>query len=40
MPDIFTKAKRSGVMSRIRSRGNRATELRMIAIFREQGITG
>ena len=40
MPDIFTKAKRSEVMARIRSRGNRATELRMIAIFREQGITG
>ena len=40
MPDIFTKAKRSEVMSRIRSRGNRDTELRMIAIFREHGITG
>ena len=40
MPDVFTKAKRSEVMSRIRSRGNRATELRMIAIFRAHGITG
>jgi DNA mismatch endonuclease (patch repair protein) len=27
-------------MSRIRSRGNRDTELRMIAVFREHGITG
>src|SRR5438477_9274016 len=30
MPDVFTKAKRSEVMSRIRGRGNRDTELRMI----------
>ena len=40
MPDIFTKAKRSEVMSLIRSRGNRATELRLIALMREHGITG
>lgn len=40
MPDIFTQAKRSEVMSRIRGGGNRDTELRMIALFRECGITG
>ena len=40
MPDIFTKAKRSAVMALIRSRGNRATELRMIALLRAHGITG
>jgi len=40
MPDVFTKAKRSEVMSRIRSRGNRDTELRLIALMREHGITG
>ena len=40
MPDIFTQAKRSDVMSRIRSRGNRATELALVRVFREQGITG
>ena len=40
MPDVFTKAKRSEVMSRIRSRGNRATELRLITLMREHGITG
>ena len=40
MADIFTKAKRSEVMSLIRSRGNRATELRLIALMREHGITG
>ena len=40
MSDIFTKAKRSEVMSRIRSQGNRATELRLIALMRAHGITG
>ena len=40
MPDIFSKRKRSAVMAAIRSRGNKATELRLIAIFRAQGITG
>ena len=40
MPDVFTKAKRSEVMSRIRSRGNRDTELRLIALMRAHGITG
>ena len=40
MADVFTKSKRSEVMSRIRSRGNRGTELRLIAIFRLYGITG
>ena len=40
MPDIFTKAKRSDVMSRIRSRGNRATELALMRVFRAEGITG
>jgi DNA mismatch endonuclease, patch repair protein len=40
MPDIFTQAKRSEVMSRIRGSGNRDTELRLMALFREHGITG
>ena len=40
MADIFTKAKRSDVMSRIRSRGNFGTELRLIALMRTDGITG
>ena len=40
MADIFTRKKRSAVMSAIRSRGNAATELRLIAIFRAHGITG
>lgn len=40
MADIWSKQKRSEVMSLIRSRGNKATELRLIEIFREHGITG
>ncbi len=40
MPDVFTKAKRSQVMSLIRSSGNRATELAMIHIFQVHRITG
>lgn len=40
MPDVFTKRKRSDVMSRIRSTGNQGTELRLIQIFRANGITG
>ena len=40
MPDVFTQTKRSEVMSRIRSRGNKDTELRLVALMRECGITG
>ncbi|MCW5553337.1 MAG: very short patch repair endonuclease [Verrucomicrobiae bacterium] len=40
MPDVFTKAKRSEVMSRIRSRGNRDTELALAKLFRAHRITG
>jgi len=40
MPDVFTKAKRSEVMSRIRGRGNKDTELALAKIFRVAGITG
>ena len=40
MPDVFTKANRSEVMSRIRSRGNRDTELALAKLLRRQGITG
>jgi len=40
MADIFTKAKRSEVMSRIRSRGNRDTEGAMVLLLRAAGITG
>jgi DNA mismatch endonuclease, patch repair protein len=40
MPDIFTKAKRSAVMARIKSRGNKDTELVLAKLFREHKITG
>ncbi len=40
MSDVFSKAKRSEVMSRIRSRGNRDTELALMRVFRTNGITG
>jgi DNA mismatch endonuclease, patch repair protein len=40
MPDVFTKAKRSQVMAAIRSRGNKATELKLVSILRGARITG
>jgi len=40
MPDIFTRKKRSEVMSRIRGARNKDTELRLIQIFRANRITG
>jgi len=40
MADVFTREKRSAVMSRIRARGNRDTELRMIELLREYRICG
>jgi DNA mismatch endonuclease (patch repair protein) len=40
MPDVFTKAKRSEVMSRIRGRGNKDTELALVKLFRQHRITG
>ncbi len=40
MADVFTGAKRSNVMSRIRSRGNRDTELRLIELFRKSRVKG
>jgi len=40
MPDVFSQEKRSQVMSRIRWRGNRDTEQRLVRLFREAGIKG
>jgi DNA mismatch endonuclease (patch repair protein) len=37
---FFSKAKRSEVMSRIRSRGSQDTELALAALLRAQGTTG
>ena len=40
MPDVFTKTKRSEVMSRIRGRGNKDTELALAKLLRANGIKG
>jgi len=40
MSDVFSKAKRSEVMSRIRSTGNKDTEQKLAALMRAAGITG
>jgi DNA mismatch endonuclease (patch repair protein) len=40
MPDVFSKEKRSEVMSHIKNRGNKETELVMINILRKYHITG
>jgi len=38
--DVFTKAKRSQVMAAIRSRGNKATEIKLVSIMKDARITG
>jgi DNA mismatch endonuclease, patch repair protein len=40
MPDVFTKAKRSEVMSRIRGHGNKETELALMKLLRSYHING
>lgn len=40
MSDVFSIARRSEIMSRVRGRGNKNTELEMIALFRRHRITG
>lgn len=40
MADVFSKAKRSEVMSRIRGSGNKATELLLAELFRRNHLTG
>lgn len=40
MTDIFDPEKRSQIMSHIKGSGNKSTAQRMIAIFKEYGITG
>ena len=40
MADFLSKRKRSELMSRVRSHGNKGTELRLIQVFRANGITG
>lgn len=40
MTDVFDKEKRSDIMKRVRSKGNKSTEIRLIEIFQDLGITG
>ncbi len=40
MSDVYDKAMRSAVMSKVRSKGNKTTELRLIEIFTKYGIKG
>jgi DNA mismatch endonuclease, patch repair protein len=40
MPDVFTKEKRSAVMSRIRGKRNRDTELLFAKLLRKHSISG
>ncbi|MDR1492128.1 MAG: very short patch repair endonuclease [Planctomycetaceae bacterium] len=40
MADVFDKTTRSEVMRKVRSKENQSTEIRMIRLFRENGVTG
>ena len=40
MADVFTKRKRAELMARIRSRGNKDTELTLAAFFHEHSLIG
>lgn len=40
MADIFSPEKRSSVMRQIKSNDNKSTELRLVNIFKQKGITG
>ena len=40
MSDVFNDEKRSEIMKRVRSKNNKSTELKLIQLFKEYGITG
>lgn len=40
MADVFERAKRSEIMSRVKGRGNVSTEIRLLRVFREHQISG
>ena len=40
MADIFDNSKRSDIMSKVRSKNNKSTELKLIQIFKENNIKG
>ena len=40
MADVFAAEKRSEIMRQVKSKKNKSTELRLIGVFKENGITG
>jgi DNA mismatch endonuclease (patch repair protein) len=40
MADVYDKKMRSSVMQKVRSKGNKSTELRLIKLFRKNNISG
>ena len=40
MSDVFDKEARSKIMRKVRSKENRSTELRLMKLFKDNGITG
>ena len=40
MPDVFSKAKRSQIMSCVRGHGNELTELALVSLLRRSGLSG
>ena len=40
MADVFDEEKRSDIMRRVKSKKNKSTELRLIEMFKQNGIAG
>lgn len=40
MADIFNTQKRSSIMSKVRSKNNKSTEIKLISFFKDNNITG
>ena len=40
MADVFDKQQRSQIIQKVKSRGNKSTELKLILVFRENNISG
>ena len=40
MADVFDPKKRSDIMRRVKSKDNKSTELRLIDVFKQHGVTG
>lgn len=40
MADVFDKETRSGIMKKVRSKGNKSTEIKLIELFHQLQITG